>query len=125
MCWHVSWRWQEFCDTWLAQDSDKARFMARIFRHSIEASKTERLQKELVDGAGFVSCDSYAMAAAIDDSFILESDQYPVSVELAGVHTRGMMVVDTVGFLNKTKKAVIIKKVDMEKFQQMMMAALR
>lgn len=65
------------------------------------------------------------MAAAIDDSFILESDQYPVSVELAGVHTRGMMVVDTVGFLNKTKKAVIIKKVDMEKFQQMMMAALR
>ncbi|XP_040913970.1 inosine-uridine preferring nucleoside hydrolase [Toxotes jaculatrix] len=115
----------EFCDTWLALDSDKARFMARIFRHSIEASQSERVQKELVAGTGFISCDSYAMAAAIDDSFILESDQYPVSVELTGTHTRGMMIVDTVGFMNKSRTAVIIKKVDMEKFKQMMMAALK
>lgn len=98
--------------------------MARIFRHSIEASKTERMQKELVAGAGFISCDSYAMAAAIDDSFIIEHDEQPVTVELSGTHTRGMMVVDTVGFLNKTHKAFIIKKVDMEKFKQMLMATL-
>lgn len=109
----------------MAQDTDKARFMATIFRHSIEASKTERLQKELVAGEGFVSCDSYAMAAAIDDSFVVEHELQPVSVELTGTHTRGMMVVDTVGFLNKTHQASIIRKVDMEKFKQMMMAALR
>nr|XP_020464971.1 inosine-uridine preferring nucleoside hydrolase-like isoform X2 [Monopterus albus] len=115
----------EFCDTWLAQDTDKARFMERIFRHSIEKSKTQRFQKELTDGDGFVSCDSYAMAAAVDDAFIIESDQYPVSIELTGRHTRGMMIVDTVGFLNKTPNAFIIKKVDLEKFKQMMMAALK
>lgn len=109
----------------MAQDTDKARFMARIFRYSMEASKSERFEKEFVGGSGFVSCDSYAMAAAVDDSFITESDQQPVSVELTGTHTRGMMVVDTVGFLKKAHKAFIIKKVDMKMFEQMMMAALK
>ncbi|XP_026233066.1 nuc_hydro_CeIAG domain-containing protein [Anabas testudineus] len=126
-CWeftcHSKLPWS-FCDTWLTQNTDKARFMARVFKHSIEASKTERLQKELVAGMGFISCDSYAMAAAVDDSFVIEKEQQPVSVELSGAYTRGMMVVDTVGFLNKTQKAFIIKKVDLEKFKQMMMAAL-
>ncbi|XP_034418138.1 inosine-uridine preferring nucleoside hydrolase [Cyclopterus lumpus] len=127
-CWEftcyskLSW---EFCDAWLAQDTDKARFMARIFRHSIEASHGERLQKEFVGGTGFVSCDSYAMAAAVDDSLVVESDRYPVSVELTGTHTRGMMIVDTVGFLKKAHTATIMKKVDMEKFKRMMTAALQ
>ncbi|XP_041857076.1 inosine-uridine preferring nucleoside hydrolase-like [Melanotaenia boesemani] len=115
----------DFCKVWLAQDSDKARFMEKIFRYSIEAAKTERLEKECVGGTGFISCDSYAIAAAIDDSFILESDCYPVSVELTGMHTRGMMIVDTLEFLGKTHKAFIMKKVNMEKFKQMMMAALK
>lgn len=117
--------WQEFCDDWLAQDTHKARFMAKIFKHSMDASKSERFEKEFVAGSGFISCDSYAMAAAIDDSFIIESDHYPVSVELTGTHTRGMMVVDTAGFLKTARKAFIIKKVDMSKFEQMMMASLK
>ncbi|KAM3608359.1 uncharacterized protein V6R79_023683 [Siganus canaliculatus] len=115
----------EFCDAWLAQDTEKARFMTRIFRHSMEASKTERFEKEFISGSGFISCDSYAMAAAIDDSFITEYDDIPVSVELAGMHTRGMMIVDTVGFLKKARKVCIMKKVDMKKFEQMMMNALK
>lgn len=116
---------QEFCDAWLAQDSHKARFMAKIFSHSIEASKTERFEKEFIAGSGLISCDSYAMAAAVDDSFVTESDRFPVSVELVGTHTRGMMIVDTLGLLGKTHKVFIIKKVDMEKFRKMMMAALK
>ncbi|XP_020794833.2 inosine-uridine preferring nucleoside hydrolase [Boleophthalmus pectinirostris] len=127
-CWEftcynkLSW---EFCDQWLAQDSDKARFMNRIFKHSLDISKSERFEKEFIDGTGLISCDSYAMAAAVDDAFILETDQFPVSVELTGTHTRGMMVVDTVGLLNKTQKAFIMKKVNLEMFEQMMMAALK
>ncbi|XP_051938239.1 inosine-uridine preferring nucleoside hydrolase [Hippocampus zosterae] len=111
----------EFCDTWLAQPTAKARFMARITRNSIKAS----LSKEWVGGSGFISCDSYAMAAAVDETFVIESDCYPVSVELTGMHTRGMMVVDTQGILKKTHKALIMKKVDLEKFKEMMMAALK
>ncbi|XP_008326299.1 inosine-uridine preferring nucleoside hydrolase isoform X2 [Cynoglossus semilaevis] len=127
-CWEftcynkLSW---EFCDAWLAQDTDKARFMAQIFRHSINASKNEYGEKVFPTGSGFVPCDVYAMAAAIDDSFILESDQYPVTVELSGTFTRGMMVVDTTGGLNKTFTASIMKKVDLKMFQQMLMAALK
>ncbi|XP_068428771.1 inosine-uridine preferring nucleoside hydrolase isoform X2 [Clinocottus analis] len=127
-CWEftcyskLSW---EFCDAWLAQNTDKARFMDRIYQRSIEAAQSEHLQKEFVAGTGFVSCDAYAMAAAVDDSFVVESDHYPVSVELTGTHTRGMMIMDTVGLLKKSHKAFIMKKVDMEKFKQMMMAALQ
>ena len=97
--------------------------MARVFQHSIEAS--ERCKKVFVLGTGFISCDSYAMAAAVDDSFIIESDHYPVSVELTGTHTRGMMIVDTQELLKKTHKAHIMKKVDLERFKKMMMDALK
>lgn len=99
--------------------------MERIFRYCIEASKSERHAKEFVAGSGFVSCDAYAAAAAVDESLLTEYDQYPVSVEVTGSHTRGMMVVDTVGFLKKDHKVFIMKKVDLKKFEEMMMAALK
>ncbi|XP_034042854.1 inosine-uridine preferring nucleoside hydrolase [Thalassophryne amazonica] len=115
----------EFCDAWLDQDTEKARFMAQIFQYSMKVSLSEYFQKVFVASTGFVSCDSYAVAAAIDDSFIIESDHYAVSVELTGTHTRGMMVVDTTEIMKKSHKAVIMKKVDMEKFKQMLMASLK
>lgn len=99
--------------------------MEQIFRYSIEASKSERHAKEFIAGSGFVSCDAYAAAAAVDDSVLTECDRYPVSVELTGSHTRGMMVMDTVGFLKKDHKVFIMKKVDLKKFEAMMMAALK
>ncbi|XP_056145502.1 inosine-uridine preferring nucleoside hydrolase isoform X2 [Lampris incognitus] len=111
----------EFCDAWLAQDTKKARFMSKISKQSIDRDRYQ----EFVAGSGFISCDSYAMAAAVDDSFITESDHYPVSVELMGTHTRGMMILDTLGLLKKSHKAVIMRKVDMKKFEQMMMDALK
>ncbi|XP_047227238.1 inosine-uridine preferring nucleoside hydrolase-like [Girardinichthys multiradiatus] len=127
-CWEFTCYSQlpwEFCDAWLGQDSDKARFMTKIFHHSMEEAKKESLQDLCLGCTGFISCDSYAMAAAVDESFITETDRYPVSVELTGTHTRGMMIVDTSGFLKKTHKASIMKKVDLEKFKKMMMAALK
>lgn len=91
----------------------------------MEASKSERHTKEFVAGSGFVSCDAYAAAVAVDDSVLTEYDRYPVSVEVTGTHTRGMMVVDTVGFLKKGHEVFIMKKVDIKRFEEMMMAALR
>lgn len=99
--------------------------MARIFRHSMEVSHSERAQAEMVDGMGFVSCDSYAMAAAIDNTFVTKSDHMAVSVELTGTHTRGMMILDTLGMLKKTHKAFVMRKVNMVRFEQMMMDALK
>lgn len=114
-----------FCDEWLAQDTDKARFMTRIYSHTRAMVQTDRYQKELVSGPGFNSCDTYAVAAAIDDTLITESDEVPVTVELDGTRTRGMMVLDYLGLLNKTHKAVIMKKVDLDKFKTLMMNALK
>ncbi|XP_042261124.1 inosine-uridine preferring nucleoside hydrolase-like [Thunnus albacares] len=114
-----------FCETWLAQDTDKARFVEKISRHTRKMVQTERYQKELVAGPGFNSCDTYALAAAINDTLVTESEQVAVSVELAGTHTRGMMVLDYMGLLNKKHKAFIMKKIDSEKFKKMLMDALK
>ncbi|XP_034153541.1 inosine-uridine preferring nucleoside hydrolase [Esox lucius] len=118
----LPWSW---CDDWLAQETEKARFMARIFRHSMEASNSERSLAEMVDGTGFVSCDSYAMAAAIDNNFVTLSDHVAVTVELTGTFTRGMMVLDTLDMLKKPHKAFVMKKVNMERFKQLIMDALK
>nr|XP_055071641.1 nucleoside hydrolase-like [Misgurnus anguillicaudatus]XP_055071642.1 nucleoside hydrolase-like [Misgurnus anguillicaudatus] len=110
----------DFCDGWLAQDTDKARFMNKIFKKTMDSSR--KAEKE--PGQGFISCDSYAMAAAIDDKYILETDQKSVTVELAGNYCRGMMVVDHLEFL-KTPKVHILKKVDLERFKMLLMNALK
>ncbi|XP_061082099.1 inosine-uridine preferring nucleoside hydrolase [Conger conger] len=115
----------EFCDGWLAQDSEKARFMKRIFRHSMEACNDGTFDKELVAGSGFVSCDSYAMAAAIDPAFVTASRRVAVTVELTGAYTRGMMVLDTLELLKRRHKAFLLEKVDLERFKALMMAALK
>ncbi|KAM8722806.1 pyrimidine-specific ribonucleoside hydrolase RihA-like isoform 2-T3 [Acanthopagrus schlegelii] len=114
-----------FCDDWLAQDTDKARFMEKISRHTREMIQTERYQKEMVGKSGFNACDAYALAAAVDDDLVTESEEVAVTVELEGTYTRGMMVVDHMGLLKKKHKAVIMKKVDLERFKQMLMNALK
>lgn len=51
--------------------------------------------------------------------------QVAVTVELQGTYTRGMMVLDYMQLLNKKHKAVILKKVDVEKFKQLLMNSLQ
>ncbi|XP_064167988.1 inosine-uridine preferring nucleoside hydrolase isoform X1 [Anguilla rostrata] len=115
----------EFCHGWLAQDTEKARFMKQIFRHSMEASCGGHFDKEMVAGQGFVSCDSYAMAAAIDDAFVTACKRVAVTVELTGTHTRGMMVLDNLELLKKKHKAFVLEEADLERFKALMMAALK
>ncbi|XP_061894324.1 inosine-uridine preferring nucleoside hydrolase-like [Entelurus aequoreus] len=108
-----------FYDEWLAVKTAKAAFMKNISRLSSEKSKSADYQKEITTGQGFNSCDSYALAAAVDDTLITESEEVAVTVELQGASTRGMMVLDYMELLKKKHKAVIMKKVDLEKFKQM------
>ncbi|KAM9820678.1 nucleoside hydrolase-like [Neosynchiropus ocellatus] len=114
-----------FCEPWLSQDTEKAAFMKKITRLSMEKAQSAAYQKEIIAGKGFNSCDTYAMAAAIDDGFIIEKEEVAVSVELEGTYTRGMMVLDYMELLKKKHKAIIMKKVDLEKFKQMFMNSLK
>ncbi|XP_061660765.1 inosine-uridine preferring nucleoside hydrolase-like isoform X2 [Syngnathoides biaculeatus] len=88
-------------------------------------SQSAEYQKEITAGKGFNACDTYALAAAIDDSLIIESEKVAVTVELVGDCTRGMMVLDYMDLLNKKHKVTIMKKVDLEKFKQMVINSLK
>ncbi|XP_040031674.2 inosine-uridine preferring nucleoside hydrolase [Gasterosteus aculeatus] len=114
-----------FCDKLLAQDTEKARFMKKISALSMKKAQSADYQKEVTEGKGFNSCDTYALAAAINDTLITESEEVAVSVELEGTYTRGMMVLDYMDLLKKKHKAVVMKKVDLEKFKQMCMNSLK
>ena len=61
----------------------------------------------------FYACDPVAMAIAIDNSVIIETDRKYCEVELKGELTRGQMVVDWNGFLKKEPNVDIVTKVDL------------
>ncbi|MGH0157073.1 UNVERIFIED_CONTAM: hypothetical protein FKN15_032903 [Acipenser sinensis] len=111
---------QGFCHSWMDQNTEKARFMKNILAYSMEMTKDD-----MTGGEGFLSCDSYAMAAAIDEEVVTEYIECAVSVELSGKLTRGMMVLDTLDLLKKKHKAFVMKTCDLEKFQCLLMAALK
>ncbi|XP_030603601.1 inosine-uridine preferring nucleoside hydrolase-like isoform X2 [Archocentrus centrarchus] len=83
-------------------------------------------------GCEFDLCDAYAMAAAVNadidadiNNFITESVEVAVTVELEGTYTRGMMVLDYMHKLKKEHTVFIMKKVDLEMFQEMLINAVK
>ncbi|XP_078258252.1 nucleoside hydrolase-like [Rhinoraja longicauda] len=115
----------DFYRKWVNHDSEKARFFKKISAHTANYTQGDVGSKGLLFGSGFVSCDSYAMSAAIDDSLVTERAQYGVSVEMHGSLTRGMMIVDTLDILKLQHKATIFLECDMEKYKQLMINALK
>uniref|UniRef100_A0A1A8IIZ6 Inosine/uridine-preferring nucleoside hydrolase domain-containing protein n=1 Tax=Nothobranchius kuhntae TaxID=321403 RepID=A0A1A8IIZ6_NOTKU len=113
-----------FCDEWLAQKTAKAEFMRKISTLSMKKARSPEYQKEITAGKGFNPCDVFALAAAVDDGFITESEEVAVTVELNGTHTRGMMVLDYMELLKKDHKVFIMKSMDLEKLKKMLMKAV-
>uniref|UniRef100_A0A3B5MRY9 Inosine/uridine-preferring nucleoside hydrolase domain-containing protein n=1 Tax=Xiphophorus couchianus TaxID=32473 RepID=A0A3B5MRY9_9TELE len=115
----LSWSfWKE----WLSVKTEKAAFIRKISDLSMKVSS---YQKEVIAGQGFNPCDVFALAAAVDDGFITESEKVAVTVELDGKHTRGMMVLDYIECLKKEHKAVIMKTADLEKLKKMLYNAVK
>nr|XP_008105298.2 PREDICTED: inosine-uridine preferring nucleoside hydrolase isoform X1 [Anolis carolinensis] len=105
-----------FYHQWINQNTEKANFLKKIHAHSITKGEHK---------PGFVSCDSYAVAAAIDDNFVTEVTSVGVTVELRGSLTRGMMVVDWTDKLKKKHQVFIMRKCDLRKLEALFMAAVK
>lgn len=131
-----------------ARNSSATCGMSRTIAFVLNAQKarSEEYQKESTEGKGFNACDTYALAAAINEALVTEMEevrrcrlhsgiqteltvqrrsQVAVSVELEGKYTRGMMVMDYMELLNKKHKAFVMKTVDLEKFKEMLMKSLQ
>ncbi|KAJ8253060.1 hypothetical protein GJAV_G00208680 [Gymnothorax javanicus] len=81
--------------------------------------------RQVVFGQGFVSYDSYAMAAAIYDDVVTECMECAVRVELQGALCRGMMALDPCDMLKKQHRVFVMKECNLAKFSQLLMGALR
>ncbi|XP_054876213.1 inosine-uridine preferring nucleoside hydrolase isoform X2 [Poeciliopsis prolifica] len=116
----------EFFEELVNQDSPAARFMktvtSKCWAYSKEAMKKKR---DVHFGPGFVSYDSYAMAACVDGSTVLESVECPVRVELQGSMSRGMLVLDRTESLKKSHAVRVMTKCDVEKFGRLLMDSLK
>ncbi|XP_072267906.1 pyrimidine-specific ribonucleoside hydrolase RihA-like [Pyxicephalus adspersus] len=118
----LSWEWY---DKWANMGTKKSDFLKKIYAHSLQYSRSEKEEKAIVGGPGFVSCDSYAMAAAIDPSTVTSVIECGVTVELSGKFTRGMMVLDLIDELKKKNKAIVMNGCDMEKFRVLMESSIK
>lgn len=115
----------EFYHKWISQKTEKAEFMKKISAHSEKFTKSCAEEKGEEWTKGFVSCDSYAMAAAIDDTFVTNVINCAVGVELSGTLTRGMMVLDRLDLLPRKHKVFVMTKCDIEKLKFLLMEAIK
>lgn len=117
---------QEFFEELINQDTPAAGFMKMITSKCWAYSKdTMKNKRDLYFGPGFVSYDAYAMAACIDGSLVTERIECPVRVELQGLISRGMMVVDRRNDLKKKHNVFVLTKCDVAKFAELLLKSLK
>ncbi|XP_034036541.1 inosine-uridine preferring nucleoside hydrolase [Thalassophryne amazonica] len=116
----------EFFEELINQDAPAAQFMKMITSRCPAYSKEALANKrDVYFGPGFVSYDSYIMAACIDGSVVTESIECPVRVELQGSISRGMMALDRTNKLKKSHSVFVLSKCDLGKFSRLLMESLR
>ena len=104
-------------DAWLAADSERARFYARI-------SEKTRLWSADRRGDHWFAADALAMAFVLAPEGALELAQRPLAVELQGAHARGASVVDWRREAGRPDQANILLRYDQARFQELIRAAL-
>ena len=104
----LPWEWyQKMID----RDTPRARFNKAIDEHA-----TNR-KVNVLKLPHFYSYDPLAVAVAVDPSIILASESHYCTVELAGSHSRGGLVVDRRKHLDKTPNVRLVTDVDTQKIR--------
>ncbi|XP_061081883.1 uncharacterized protein si:ch211-201h21.5 isoform X1 [Conger conger] len=120
----LSW---DFFDAWVGQDTASAEFMRKITSTCWAYSRGPYAVPSTtatVFGPGFVSYDSYAVAAAIDGGVVTGSLECAVRVELQGALCRGMLALDLGQKLHKAHRVSVMTECDLDKFSRLLTAAL-
>ncbi|QNN77926.1 nucleoside hydrolase [Pseudoxanthomonas mexicana] len=104
-------------DAWLAADSERARFYARI-------SEKTRLWSADRRGDHWFAADALAMAFVLTPEGALELAERPLAIELQGTHARGASVVDWRREGGGPDQANILLRYDQARFQDLIRAAL-
>ena len=104
-------------DAWLAADSERARFYARI-------SEKTRLWSADRRGDHWFAADALAMAFVLAPEGALELAERPLAIELQGTHARGASVVDWRREGGGPDQANILLRYDQARFQDLIRAAL-
>merc|ERR1719238_1696252 len=101
---------------------DQSTVLGRFFK-TVSETEIKRMEESLeieisyeFQGRGFMLCDLYAPIALLYPEAFETAYEFSVSVEVNGLLSRGMMVVDRTGYLlNKNSTAWIPVDSDMEK----------
>ena len=106
-------------EQWLAQDTANARLLQAISakRHAWVRAHRSASHSHLAD--------ALAMAVVLEPALVREALERPLSVSLAGAHTRGMTVVDWLQRGGQPANARIVQRVDQAGFEALIERTLR
>jgi purine nucleosidase len=110
--------WDQF-DALCAMDTPAAGFFKAISHHF--SSFTRQLYPQL----NFLLPDPLAMAATLEPSLIRNQVEVAATAELHGTHSRGMMIIDYIGKLQRAPNARIIQQMDMAGVYQLFVDMLK
>ena len=105
----------DFFHGYVGKKTPKSEFMKII---------SSAIQEYEGDGL-FITCDPFAIAAAIHPQMILQQKSVYATMELSGCVTRGQMVVDWRGKLEKRHNINIIEKINLDFFKTLMMQSVK
>ncbi|KAI3430533.1 hypothetical protein D9Q98_005126 [Chlorella vulgaris] len=111
----LEWSW---VDAWLSKPGAKATFMRDVM------AKSMAYEQQREPGVGWIACDPLAVALAVCDDALLESEPKHCVVETKGTLTRGMSVFQSPGGKAALKANVLlVKSICMARFAALLDAA--
>lgn len=79
---------------------------------------------EFEGGGPWLTCDPFAVAVALCPEIILEDKRVHATIELSGRVTKGMMVIDWRGKLEKKHNVRLVEKVDLDRFKALLLQSV-
>ena len=90
-----------------------------------QAEFMKKMSKKMKEYGPYITCDPFAVCAALKPQIVQEDTSVYATVELKEGLTRGQMVIDWRGMLNKAANVRLITKIDLDLFMKMMLNSVK